>query len=135
MESFSRIARAAQEEAEAPQPEPSGEIADFSAALAQQEQLYTDVPVVRKPLALAASPEGEPPEAQAAAEARTVGDAIKIFRQIHAIASARLLSLLALAGMLGMFGFCVAEPNLLRIVASSLFAVLVFLPAVWVDAR
>lgn len=47
----------------------------------------------------------------------------------------RALAFLALVGALAAFAITVAYPSTLRIVAASLFTVIVFLPALWADVR
>lgn len=51
------------------------------------------------------------------------------------ILSARAATMIALFASIAAFGFAVAEPAALRITAACLFTVIVFLPALWADAR
>ncbi len=52
------------------------------------------------------------------------------------ILGARAATMLALVASVGLFGWAVyAEPNGWRVSAACLFSLIVFLPALWADAR
>ena len=61
--------------------------------------------------------------------------AIAVVRTALGVLGQRTMTLLALLAACGMFAWAVLDPNALRITAACLYAVLVFGPLAWLDAR
>lgn len=56
-------------------------------------------------------------------------------RVVLGLVGARAVTMIAMLASIAAFGWAVADPAGLRIAAACLFTVIVFLPALWADAR
>lgn len=74
-------------------------------------------------------------EAAVHAKEKDLKEIMATIRVALGILSARAATMIALFASIAAFGFAVAEPAALRITAACLFTVIVFLPALWADAR
>lgn len=61
--------------------------------------------------------------------------AIRILKAGMGVMAQRALTIMALLASVGLFAWAVYDPQSSRITAASLFAVMVFLPALWADAK
>lgn len=62
-------------------------------------------------------------------------EAIKMLSFAAFALSVRVLTWLALIGGMALFGYAVLYPNQDRTVAAALFAILIFIPALWSEKR
>lgn len=74
-------------------------------------------------------------EAKLSAKEKDLQQVMSAVQVAFGILGARAVVMLSLLASVGAFGWAVAEPTALRISASVLFTVIVFLPALWADAR
>lgn len=62
-------------------------------------------------------------------------EAIKMLSFAALALSVRVLTWIALIGGMGLFGYAVLYPNQDRTFAAALFAILIFIPALWSEKR
>ena len=74
-------------------------------------------------------------EAAVHAKEKDLKEIMATIRVALGILSARTATMIAMLASIAAFGWAIADPAALRITAACLFTVIVFLPALWADAR